>query len=118
MKSSDGSRIDNVLDLSQITTCDPGRVKKFALDEKLGIEKIESKAFEGGLSFRAWYERPWNGSFKGYEGVVRGTCREWQTVHRRRIRRFVIGSCRTFVRYGAFECREYVVGFGEITCRL
>ena len=71
LKSSDGSRIDNVLDLSQITTCDPGRVKKFALDEKLGIEKIESKAFEGGLSFRAWYERPWNGSFKGYEGVVK-----------------------------------------------
>ena len=34
LKSSNGSRIDNVLDLSQITTCDPGRVKKFALDEK------------------------------------------------------------------------------------
>lgn len=71
LKSGDGGRIDNVLDLSQITTCDPRTAKKYTLDEKLGIVKVETNTLDGGLSFRAWYERPWEGSFEGYEGIVK-----------------------------------------------
>ena len=41
------------------------------LDDNLGIKKVESTTIEKGLCFRAWYERPWEGSFKGYEGVVK-----------------------------------------------
>lgn len=39
LKSGDGGRIDNVLDLSQITTGDPRTAKKYNLDENWGLRK-------------------------------------------------------------------------------
>lgn len=69
--SKGNGKINTTLNLSQVTTHDAGRVKKFSLNDKLGIEKVESTSIEKGLCFRAWYERPWEGSFKGYEGVVK-----------------------------------------------
>lgn len=69
--SSGDGMINTTLDLSQVTTHDEGRIKKFMLDDNLGIKKVESTTIEKGLCFRAWYERPWEGSFKGYEGVVK-----------------------------------------------
>lgn len=71
LRSNNGAAIHTTLDLSQVTTYDAGRLKKFTLSEKMGIEKVESLAMENVLCFKAWYERPWNGSFKGYEGVVK-----------------------------------------------
>ncbi len=71
LRSNDGAFINTSLNLSQITTHDEGRRKKFKLGDNLGIEKVESTAVDNALTFRAWYERTWEGSFKGYEGVVK-----------------------------------------------
>lgn len=77
LRANMGASINTNLSLSQILTSDPGARKKFMLDEKNGIAKVESKATENGLVFRAWYERPYENSyhgynsFKGYEGAVK-----------------------------------------------
>lgn len=71
IRSNSNSQINTTLDLSQITTHDPNRQKKFFLDDNLGIEKVETNATENSLAFKAWYAKPWEGSFKGYEGAIK-----------------------------------------------
>ena len=70
LRSDNGAPINTTLNLSQITTHDEGRAKKFGLDDDLGIKQIESVAIDQGLSFKAWYKNTWEESYKGYEGVV------------------------------------------------
>lgn len=63
--------INTTLNLSQVTTRNEWWIDKFMLGDNFGLKKRESTTIEKGLSFRAWYERPWDGSLKGYEGVVK-----------------------------------------------
>ncbi|MDR2148696.1 MAG: glycoside hydrolase family 95 protein [Tannerella sp.] len=71
MCSNAGAPINASLNLSQITTYDQGRLVKFEMDSTFFISKIESEARGKELVFRAWYKHPWEGSFKGYEGVIK-----------------------------------------------
>ncbi len=71
LRSNGSKLIHTTLDLSQVTTHDEGRLKKFMMNENFNISKIESTAIDNELCFRVWYEKPWDGSFKGYEGVVK-----------------------------------------------
>lgn len=75
LSSEKGASINTTLSLSQIIRHDASRIKKFTLDDKFCIEKIESGAMDDGLYFKAWYERPWKfgprKSFNGYEGAVK-----------------------------------------------
>lgn len=70
MRSNNGAPINTKLNLSQITEHNSGRLAKFEMDSIFFISQVESKSMRRGLSFRAWYEHPWEGSFRGYEGVV------------------------------------------------
>lgn len=75
--SKNRAPISTSISLSQILDASEKRLKKFELDDKLGILKIESKVVDEGLTYRAWYEKAYeNGyagynSFEGYEGVVK-----------------------------------------------
>lgn len=77
LTSDNGAPISNTFNLSQILNASEKRLKKFELDDNLGISKVESKASKEGLTFRVWYEKAYrNGyagysSYEGYEGVVK-----------------------------------------------
>lgn len=71
MRSNNGARINTNLNLSQITTHDPGRLVKFEMDSTFFISRIESEASGKELSFRAWYKLLLEDHFKGYEGIVK-----------------------------------------------
>lgn len=66
-----GEKIHSTFALSPIKTCDKWWQGSFLLDDKNGISKVESVAANQALSYRAYYEKPWDGSFKGYEGMMR-----------------------------------------------
>lgn len=77
LTSNDNTPISNTFSLTRILNADENRLKKFELDENLGISKVESNASSKGLTFRAWYEKAYkNGyagynSYEGYEGAVK-----------------------------------------------
>lgn len=71
INSKDKGKLNTTLNLSQLTNFDPWWIDKFVFENKFGIKKVESSTIDNGLCFRAWYERSWEGSYKGYEGVVK-----------------------------------------------
>lgn len=71
LTSNNNVPINTTLDLARITRGDIGRLKKFSLEENAGISQVKESATADALTFRAWYERSWEGSYKGYEGVVK-----------------------------------------------
>ena len=77
LSSNNGAPISNTFSLSQILNANKNRLKKFELDENLGISKVESKAIKKGLTFRVWYEKAYKdgyggyNSYEGYEGAVK-----------------------------------------------
>lgn len=78
IRSSKGAPIHTSLDLSQITTHDSLRLKKFHMNDHFCLSQVASRATEKSLTFKATYERAWvnpfkenESSFKGYEGAVK-----------------------------------------------
>ena len=77
LTSNNGAPISNTFNLSQILNASENRLKKFELDDNLGISKVESKASKEGLIFRVWYEKAYkdgyagHSSYEGYEGAVK-----------------------------------------------
>ena len=70
ISSDNGKQMNINLNLSQITTHQSNQLVKYEMDSTFFISRIESKATDKELSFRAWYKNTW-GNYKGYEGAVK-----------------------------------------------
>lgn len=71
LQASAGGQINTTLDLDRVLTHDKPRIEKYQLSENLGIKRVESLAKDSSLTFRAWYAKPWDGSYQGYQGAIK-----------------------------------------------
>lgn len=71
LRAAEGGKINTTVELAQVTECEEWWIDKFNLGENYGFRKREVTNVEDGLCYRAWYEKTWEGSAQGYEGVVK-----------------------------------------------
>ncbi|TDS17456.1 glycosyl hydrolase family 95 catalytic domain-containing protein [Sphingobacterium paludis] len=73
LQAFEGAEINTTLDIKRILTHDDARKGKYQLDDNLGIKRMEISAIDSGITCRAWYNNPWEGSYLGYHGAIKVT---------------------------------------------